>query len=65
MFHLADAKFMKDITMSDDQLTQYFESKYFGVSPRYMDNRAVEFDSLKRFGEKYKNELTPQPWDKL
>ncbi|MFK8045074.1 MAG: ChbG/HpnK family deacetylase [Crocinitomicaceae bacterium] len=64
MFHLADKEFM-DQNRNRRELKAYLEGKYAGVTPRYMDNRAVEYASLSLFTEEYLTELPTKAWEKI
>jgi hypothetical protein len=65
LFHLADPDLMRKETQSRKAYKHQLESKYYGVTPKYMDNRHVEYLSLEHFHNNFNLELDPQPWSKI
>ena len=67
IFHLADPIFMsgEGHEMSRRDFKNYLNNKYAGVTPKYMDNRHVEFQSLENFYKIADFELNPQPWSQI
>ncbi|MEO9533666.1 MAG: ChbG/HpnK family deacetylase [Crocinitomicaceae bacterium] len=67
LFHLADNDFLNKEarTWSKKRITNHLNNKYSGVTPKYMDNRHVEFQSLAFFNSISNLELDPQPWSKI
>lgn len=67
LFHLADPIFMANEAplMSKDDFKDYLNNKYYGVTPKYMDNRHIEYKSVAHFNEISTFELDPQPWSKI
>lgn len=67
LFHIADNTFMNDRAKhwSNQKLKDYLNNKYYGVSPSYMDNRHIEYQSLEKFNDISTFQLDPQPWSKI
>ncbi|MFK8039040.1 MAG: ChbG/HpnK family deacetylase [Crocinitomicaceae bacterium] len=65
VFHLADPVFMGTHAYTRKHFKTFLNNKYSGVTPKYMDNRHVEYQSLAHFNEIANLTLDPQPWAKV
>jgi len=67
LFHLADPNFMSQVApnMSRRAFKEYLNDKYAGVTPKYMDNRHIEYKSGDWFRTISSYQLDPQPWSKI
>jgi predicted glycoside hydrolase/deacetylase ChbG (UPF0249 family) len=65
LFHLADPVFMSTTLLNRKDFKNYLNNKYSGVTPKYMDNRYLEYQSLENFNKISEFELDPQPWSKI